>query len=299
MQLRNVLFLGNNLKLVLDGEFENLALIKTDVHGKTISFIESKKYIEELSENITCIFTTKELLKYLPSDIKIGIITCENPKIEFFKLHNYLYNNTKYKREKLRTIIGNDCHISKRSVIAENNVQIGNNVTIEENVIVREDVKIGDNSIIRAGSIIGGEGFDCKKIRKESIMTVVHAGGVNIGENVEVQYNCCIDKAVFPWDNTVIGNYTKIDNLVHIAHASKIGSRCLLVANSSIGGSTIIGNDCWVGVGATISNNLIIGNNCSISIGAVVTKDIESGKRVSGNFAISHSKFIEFIKKIR
>lgn len=299
MKLSEVVCLEKDLKLKNDGEFEVLGLVNTIINRKTLSFIESEKYIKDLSENITCVFLKKELLEYLPNNIDLGIILCENPKVEFFKLHNYLCNNIKYKRQKIKTVIGDSCKISKKSIVSQNNVEIGDNVIIEENVIVRENVKIGRNSIIRAGSIIGGEGFDCKRIEKESIMMVVHTGGVIIGDNVEIQYNCCVDKAVFPWDDTIIGNYTKIDNFVHIAHASKIGDRCLLVANSGIGGSTIIGNDCWIGFGATISNGLVIGNTCRVSIGAVVTKNVESGKNISGNFAIDHSKFIEFIKKIR
>lgn len=298
MKLNEVLYDNNSIILIRDGEFESLGLITVKTNSKTITFLEDKKYINFLNENITTVFTTEELFEFIPQNI--GVATCENPRIEFFKLHNYLFfNNEHYGRSKQDTLIGHGCRISNSSIISDYNVTIGNNVVLEENTIIRENVRIGNNTIIRAGSIVGGEGFDCKRIGKESIMMVAHAGGVLIGENVEIQYNCCIDKAVFPWDNTVIGDYTKTDNLVHIGHAAKIGKRCLFPANTTISGSTIIGDDCWIGVGATISNNLVIGNDSRVSIGAVVTRNIESGNVVSGNFAIEHKKFIEFIKNIR
>jgi len=66
-----------------------------------------------------------------------------------------------------------------------------------------------------------------------------------------------------------------------------------------IGGSTIIEDDVWVGPNASISDNLFIGDSANISLGAVVTKNVARGMTVSGNFAIEHSKFIDFIKSIR
>lgn len=297
MKLSELTCIEKNIKLVNDGEFEILGLISVFTNRKTLSFIENEKYIKDLSKNVTCIFVKDELFEYFKNDL--GIIICANPKIEFFKLHNYLCNNDKYIRSQYKTRIGNNCNISNKSIISSVNVIIGDNVTIEENVVIRGNVNIGENSIIRAGSIIGGDGFDFKRIGKECIMMVKHVGGVIIGKNVEIQQNCCVDKAVFPWDDTIIGDYTKMDNFVHIAHADKIGKRCLFAASSTVAGSTIIGDDCWIGVGAIISNNVIIGNECSVNIGAVVTKNIESGNKVSGNFAIDHSKFIKFIKQIR
>lgn len=130
-------------------------------------------------------------------------------------------------------------------------------------------------------------------------MNVNHCGGVIIGNNVEVQYNSCIDKALYTWDNTIIGDYTKLDNMVHLEHGVKIGERNLIASRVTIGGRTEIGNDSWIGLGAVISNGLIIGNEVSISLGAVVTKKMKDKERVSGNFAIDHNKYIDFIKNIR
>ncbi|MPN11846.1 UDP-3-O-acylglucosamine N-acyltransferase [bioreactor metagenome] len=204
-----------------------------------------------------------------------------------------------YRRNQYSTIIGHNCNISQLASISNNNVTIGNNVIIEEFVIIRENTVIEDNCIIRAGCTIGGEGFEFKRNANVDIMNVKHCGGLVIKSNVEIQYNTCLDKAIYPWDNTVIGEYTKISNLVYIAHGVKIGDRCLLAANSSIGGRTIIGEDSWLGISATISNGLIVGKNSRVSIGAVVTKNVNEGEIVSGNFAIEHGKFINFIKSIR
>ena len=158
------------------------------------------------------------------------------------------------------------------------------------------DRVINDNSIIRAGCKIAGEGFEFKNTSEE-VFHVSHIGGVIIGESVEIQYNTCIDKAIYPWDNTVIGDHVKIDNLVHIGHAVKVDSRTMIVANSGIGGRVSIGEDVWIGFGATIRNGIHIGDRARTNMGSVVTRNVGTEEAVTGNFAIPHKDFIANLKK--
>lgn len=296
MLLSEVLNLCEGLTLLKDGEFTSLGLAIADCDEKILTFIESEKYINSLSNKISSLITTTELGEKLKD--RYGIIVSKNPRADYFKLHNALSSREGYKRKEFNTTIGEGCKINKLSSISDKNVVIGNNVTIEEFVVVRENTVIGDNSIIRAGVILGGEGFEYKRT-DGIIMNVNHCGGVIIGSNVEVQYNSCIDKALYTWDNTIIGDYSKLDDLVHIEHGVKIGNRCLIASRTTFGGRTILGDDSWVGLGAIVSNGLKLGNKVSISLGAVVTKDLINGDKVSGNFAINHNKFIGFIKSIR
>lgn len=296
MTLEELIKYDDAIEVYRTGSFETLGLNIASVEKKILSFIEEEKYLKDIKKSITCIITKRELVDKVPSGI--GIIISANPRITFFNLHNKLLNNDNYCREKARTIIGSNCSIKDSAIISDYNVVIGNNVVIEENVIIRENVVIGDNTVIRAGVIIGGEGFECKR-NGETTFSVKHLGGVLIGHDVEIQYNSCVDKAVYPWDDTIVGDYCKIDNFVHLGHACKIGMRTMIAANAVIGGRTVIGNDCWIGITATISNGLNIGDNVRMNIGSVVTRDIESNNSVTGNFAIEHSRFIEFIKSIR
>ncbi|SCJ41953.1 UDP-3-O-acylglucosamine N-acyltransferase [uncultured Clostridium sp.] len=282
--------------LLSDGEFTTLGLAVSRCEESLLSFIENEKYIDIINDNITSIITTKDIGEKLKD--KYGIIVSENPRVDYFNLHNELSKFDKYTREKFKTKIGEETKINNLSSISENNVIIGNNVIIEEFVVVRENTIIGDNTIIRAGSIIGGEGYEYKRV-DGTIMNVTHCGGVIIGNNVEVQYNSCIDKALYTWDNTIIGDYSKLDNMVHLEHGVKVGQRNLIASRVTVGGRTEIGNDSWIGLGAIISNGLILGSEVSISLGAVVTKGVSYKKKVSGNFAIDHEKYIEFIKSIR
>lgn len=285
-----------NGEIINDREFTSLGLAVSKCNEKLLSFIEDEKYIKELSDNITCLITTKEIGEAIKD--KYGVIVSKNPRMDYFKLHNKLSNNREYLRKTYKTIIGENCNISPMASISNTNVTIGNNVKIEEFVVIRENTVIGDNSIIRAGCILGGEGFEYKRT-DGIIMNVTHCGGVIVGANVEVQYNTCIDKALYTWDNTIVSDYSKIDNMVHLEHGVKVGERCLIASRTTVGGRTVIGSDSWIGLGAIISNGLTLGNKVSVSLGSVVTKNIEDGEKVSGNFAINHDKFIDFIKSIR
>jgi len=287
----------NQIQILRKGQFDSLGLVVSNPGCKILTYLDDKKYLERISNNVSCIITNEEFSKSVKNEIAVAV--CDNPRIIFFEFHNFLANqNKEYTRNSFPTKIGNECKISSLACISQKNVNIGNNVTIEEFVSIKENVTIGDNVIIRAGSVIGGEGFEYKK-NNIQITNVVHCGGVIIENNVRIHHNCCIDKAVFPWDNTIISEGSRLDNGVYLAHGVKIGKRCLITGNVVIGGRTVVGDETKIGFNATISNGLFIGSRSVVHLGSVVTKDLQQECNVSGNFAIDHKRFIEFIKTIR
>ena len=275
----------------------SLGLVEYNDGKDVCTFVDNEYYLEKLSDNIQMVLIGEDLLDTLKQYRKsYGICVVENPRLTYFRIHNYLVNDISYRRTDFKTRIGTNCNISSQAVIADKNVIIGNNVTIEEFAVIRENTVINDNSIIRAGCKIAGEGFEFKNTSEE-VFHVSHIGGVIIGESVEIQYNTCIDKAIYPWDNTVIGDHVKIDNLVHIGHAVKVDSRTMIVANSGIGGRVSIGEDVWIGFGATIRNGIHIGDRARTNMGSVVTRNVGTEEAVTGNFAIPHKDFIANLKK--
>jgi len=283
-----------NLNAVLYGDvsFDTLALVGTAVDGRILTFIDNPKYVSDTDKD-SVVITTPQIASLYSGD---SMCVCPEPRLLFFKIHNYLSGDDKYRRKSVRTEIGENCKISNFACISENNVLIGHNTIIEEFVSIKANTVIGNNSIIRAGSIIGGQGFEYKH-NGDEILSVAHLGGVGIGNDVEIQQLCAIDRAIFPWDNTVIDDYSKTDNHVHIAHAVKIKKRTLITAGALISGRTNLGNDVWIGPGATVINGITVGDNARISIGAVATRSVSNNKTVTGNFAIDHEKFIRNLKE--
>lgn len=283
------------IKVKNDGEFESLGLI-THNNPKQLIFIDDSKYItvQLKKPNISCTITTEELIESIPK--ALGIAISKNPKKSFFELHNYLAKNTDLYWKPFKTKISSSSKIHPTAYIADRNVRIGERCEIGPNVSILEGSVLDDDVIIGAGSVISTKGFEFKRIGKE-ILPVIHAGGVLLHNRVEIMANSCICKAVFG-GFTEIGENTKIDNLIHIAHNVIIGKRCLIAAKAQVAGSAVIGNDVWIGPSASISSEVIIGDKASITIGSVVTKDVASGKIVKDDFAIDHDRFIAIKGKI-
>lgn len=292
--LQEMRFSGD-YRLINEKHFRYLALIESDIEHPKCVFMDSDRYLDHLDSTVSMVLTTEELVPGLSAK-PFGLCIVENPRALFFDIHNFLSNKDGYARESFDTIIGENCIISSLACIASNNVVIGNNAIIEEFVVVRENTYIGDNSILRAGCKIGGLGFEFKE-KDYGIASVTHVGGVKIGSHVEIQYNTCVDRAVYPWDDTIIGDYCKIDNLVHVAHGVKIDKNVMVVANSGIGGRTVIKKNTWIGFGSTIKNGITIGENARANMGAVVTKSIADNGSVTGNFAVDHKIFLQTMKK--
>jgi UDP-3-O-[3-hydroxymyristoyl] glucosamine N-acyltransferase len=279
-----------------DGEIRSLGVLDYDSEAMLV-FLDDEDLVERVrdSGNISCVITTSELAEAIPDEL--GLAVAAHPRGSFYEVHNHLAEHTEFYGSHPRTKINQTAQIHPTAYVAPHGVQIARDVVIEPNVTILGGVQIHDGAIVRAGTTVGTEGFEHKRVGGE-ILSVIHAGGVRIGSRVEIQANCSIDRAVFG-GHTAIGSDTKLADLVHVAHNVTIGQRCLIAASAMIAGSTNIGDDVWIGPGASLSSGLTIGSGAEITIGSVVTRDVEAGSHVTGNFAIEHGRFIEFLRSIR
>ena len=146
---------------------------------------------------------------------------------------------------------------------------------------------IGERFERGLNSTIGLAGFGYER-DEGGYFKMPHLGTIVIGDDVEVRSNTCIDRGTF--SNTVIGNGTKIDNLVHIAHNCQIGQNVMVIAGTKVSGSVTIGDDAWLGTGCTIMQGVTIGEGATIGIGAVVLRDVAPGETVVGHHRLIETK---------
>lgn len=135
--------------------------------------------------------------------------------------------------------------------------------------------RIGKNCEIHPSVVIGEAGFGFETTSngyRKPLKRRPHPYGVVIGSDVEIGSNSVIHRG--RWRDTWIGNGTKIDSGVHVAHNVRIGYNCLIVAGTVIGGSVTIGNDCFIGENVSIKQGVKIAKNTTIGMGSVVLKDI-------------------------
>lgn len=168
------------------------------------------------------------------------------------------------------------------NVFIGNNVIVGENCILHPNVCVYDDCVIGNNVEIHSGTVIGSDAyyFNTKKNRKIWFKKMQSCGRVIIHDHVEIGANCTIDRGVS--DATVIGNGTKLDNLIHVGHDVVIGKNCLIAAQVGIAGGTALGDGVtlWGQVG--VNKTITIGDNAVVMGQGGVTSSIEGNKTYWG-----------------
>jgi UDP-3-O-[3-hydroxymyristoyl] glucosamine N-acyltransferase len=173
--------------------------------------------------------------------------------------------------------IGRGTRIGANSVIGPG-VQIGRDCVIGYNVSVGFAL-IGDRVRLLSGVRIGEAGFGMARSRAGPV-DVPQLGRVILQDGVTVGANTCIDRGAY--DDTVVGENTKIDDLVIIAHNCVIGRNCLLAAHTGISGSCIVGDNVIFGGQAGVGDHIRIGEGARIAGGAGVLADVPAGETWSG-----------------
>jgi UDP-3-O-[3-hydroxymyristoyl] glucosamine N-acyltransferase len=181
-------------------------------------------------------------------------------------------------------VIGPGAEIGRGTVIGPYSV-IGPGVTIGRNCQIGSHVSIGfamigDHVRILSGARIGEAGFGIAASR-EGPIDIPQLGRAILQDKVTIGANSCVDRGA--WDDTVIGEGSKLDNLVHVGHNVRLGRNCLLAAYTGISGSVLVGDNVSFGGRAGIADHVTIGDGASIAAAAGVMKDVPAGEVWGGS----------------
>lgn len=165
---------------------------------------------------------------------------------------------------------------------------VGQHCRIHAGVHIYHDVHVGDRVILHSGVVLGADGFgfwngaggNCK---------IEHLGTVTIHDDVEIGANSAVDRGTL--GSTSIGPRSKVDNLVQVGHNVTIGSDCLIVAQSAIGGSTVLGDRVTLAGNAAISDHVVIEDDAIIGAMSGVNKRVPKGEFWFGIPAMPHRSF--------
>ena len=285
--------------------------IQDAVNGH-ISFLGNKKYTHFLKD-------TKASAVFVTEDINVeeykdkNFIIVKDPQLAFSKM---LVIIDKQRLDKIKpgispkatiestVVLGKDITIGHNVVVEENtsigdntkilantfigsDVIIGKNCLIYPNVTIREKTIIGDNCIIHPGVVIGGDGFGFAATGEK----IPQIGHVEIGNNVEIGSNTTIDRAAI--GKTSIGNNTKIDNLVMIAHNVQVGENTIIVSQVGIAGSTKIGNKVTLGGQVGVVGHITVGDNVMVGAKSGINGNVKDNQVLAGHPLQPYRKHLE------
>jgi UDP-3-O-[3-hydroxymyristoyl] glucosamine N-acyltransferase len=184
-------------------------------------------------------------------------------------------------------VVGNNVTIFQ-GVSIEAGSTLGDDSIIYPNVVIYDGTRIGRRCVIHAGVIIGSDGYGFA-MHEGKHHKIPQIGIVRIEDDVEIGAGTTIDRAAL--GETVIGEGTKIDNLVQIGHNVKIGKHCLLVSQVGIAGSTELGDHVFVAGQSGFSGHLKIGHRVQVAAKSAVLADVPDDTKVMGSPAMPFNEF--------
>jgi UDP-3-O-[3-hydroxymyristoyl] glucosamine N-acyltransferase len=273
-----------------------------------ISFLANTKYERQLrTTKASAVIVGRET----PSTT-VPLLIAEDPYYAFMQIMVLLHGHRKHKKVGISprasisdsAKIGVDCHIHDFATVSDEarigdgciiypgahigqGVQVGNDCIFYPNVTIYDGCQIGNRVIINANSAIGEDGFGYAS-HKGVHHKIPQTGIVVIEDDVEIGTCCAIERGTL--GDTVIGQGSKLGDLVAIGHGTKVGAHCLLVAQVGVAGSTTLGHHCVIGGQVGIVGHINLGNNVTVAAQAGVINNIPDGMVVLGAPAIEASQ---------
>ena len=187
--------------------------------------------------------------------------------------------------------IGERCDIGPGCSIGAG-VGIADDCVLHANVTIYDKVKIGNRAILHSGCVLGADGFGFVRAAGH-YEKFPQIGSVEIGDDVEIGANSCVDRAAL--GVTSIGDGSKLDNLVHIGHNCRIGRHVVIAAQTGLSGGVVVEDDAviggQVGIGdkARIEAGAVLGSGCGI----LTSKIVRKGQVVWGTPARPLKQYLE------
>jgi UDP-3-O-[3-hydroxymyristoyl] glucosamine N-acyltransferase len=158
--------------------------------------------------------------------------------------------------------------------------KIGDDFFAHSHVRVREGCRVGDRVILQNGVTIGSDGYGFAKKPDGSWYKMRQSGITIIGDDVEIQAHSVVDRATI--GETVVGRGAKLDNLVQVGHACKVGENTMLCGQVGLAGTTKVGDNCILAGQVGVAGHLSIGDGAMLTAQSGVPTDVPAGAIYSG-----------------
>jgi len=318
--------LAQKLECRLEGE------PKAEIHGVAgieqagpgeVTFLANRRYAPNLSTTKASAVFVEDGVDVVrgPDAPALAKLRTSNPYLSFAKAIELFYEAPQYApgihataviaktaRIGAGAHVGPYCFVDEDAVIGENAVlhsfvtiyrgaRIGTNFFAHAHAVVREFCRIGDRVILQNGVVIGGDGLGYAKNADGTWYKMTQSGPAVLEDDVEVQANACVDRATV--GETRIGRGTKIDDLVLVGHASKVGGNSMLCGQVGLAGSTRIGENCILAGQVGTAGHLTIGDGAVITAQSGVPNDVPERALYSGYPAVENREWLRMMAALR
>jgi UDP-3-O-[3-hydroxymyristoyl] glucosamine N-acyltransferase len=184
------------------------------------------------------------------------------------------------------TVIGEGVKLGDNAVLYPNvaiypYAQIGDDFLAHAQSVVREYCRIGDRVILQNGAVVGSDGFGFAPNADGSYYKIRQSGIAILEDDVELGANTCIDRATV--GETLIGQGTKLDNLVQIGHGSRVGRHTIVAGQAGLAGSTRVGDHVMLGGQVGTAGHITIGDRAVATAQTGIARSVDPGKTISGS----------------
>ncbi|UNE55483.1 UDP-3-O-(3-hydroxymyristoyl)glucosamine N-acyltransferase [Bartonella machadoae] len=306
-----------------DRAIKTLSSLESAVEGSLV-FVEHRKFSDALiGSSAAAVFCTNEVVFKVPETM--AILVTSTPQRDFAQIgrilfpdsvkpvswfgereispHAYIHPTAKLAHDvcvEAGAVIGRNVEIGEGTLISSTavigeNCRVGHDCYIAPKVTIQCSL-IGNRVQIYPGVCIGQDGFGYVG-SLSGIEKIPQLGRVIIEDDVEIGANTTIDRGTF--EDTIIGEGSKIDNLVQIAHNVKIGRYCLIAAQCGVAGSTSIGDMSQLGGSVGVADHIVIGKCVQIAARSGVMNDIPDGEKWGGSPARPFKQWFREVAALR
>lgn len=283
-------------------------------HPGALSFLANPKYTNFIYDtNASVVLVSNDFVAEKP--VSATLIRVENPYETLSELMSKVaeaINQHPVGLEQPSVVwadatLGKDVYVGSFSYVAEGakigdgvkiypQVYIGKNVVIGADTVIYPGVKIyagchiGQRCILHSGVVIGGDGFGFAPHKDGSYKKIPQMGIVELGDDVEIGANTTVDRATM--GVTRVGNGTKLDNLIQVAHNVEIGCNTVVAAQAGIAGSAKIGDFCMLGGQVGVAGHIHVGNNVQVGAQSGIPNNVADNSRIMGYPAVNAGDFM-------
>ena len=281
--------LGGELHGDPDVQIEGLAPLES-ASPSNLSFLSNAKYRQQLAASqAACVIVSPSMRTEALT--RGACLVTDQPYLYFARVTQLWRKHHSYKsgpRIHPSAVIDPEAFVHPQAqvgplCVVERGAHIGADTVLKSRVTLGEGCFVGERCILHSGVVIGADGFGFAP-NGDAWEKIEQLGAVQIGNDVEIGANTCIDRGAL--QNTVIEDGVKLDNLIQIGHNVHIGRNTAMAGCTGVAGSAVIGANCTIGGSAGILGHLKLVDGVHISSFSLVTRSILKPGHYTGVFPI-------------